>query len=562
MVEREAAVLAASASRDAYAQAAIALGDIAATAGVVVDDVAAARRNVEEQLAAIDEERRVLAVALGALEAVRRDADRARQARDAAAAEVTRRADVSRRAAQALQTLETRLESLQRETKRLSTALDQHLLPLFEWRLEVDPTARLRTLLDEWLTRRRVLDQADQSLPGLRQIVQTTEIGKIRAADAAEQAQRAADQAEARHGSLAEERSTLLSGEASDTAVARLDAAVSAAESVADRVRSDAEASQLALVTVVARVDACAQQADAAAALAEQQSGELADRLALHQLSEVEIAAEARAPDGALDNEARVLSELDERVTSAASAAATRAEDLRAHCDSSVPTMTAEDLALASAETIARESAASEVTAEAEAVIRQDDRARAQTTTIRQMLEKAREAAQIWFRLDELIGDREGRKFRRFAQGLTLDRLVFYANARLTELKPRYSLERRQDGEMLIQVVDNDLGGEVRGLHNLSGGERFLVSLALALGLSEMSTGQGLSIESLFIDEGFGALDSASLGQAISMLEGLHASGRRVGVISHIEEVKERIPVKIVVSPVVRGRSEITVESD
>ena len=108
---------------------------------------------------------------------------------------------------------------------------------------------------------------------------------------------------------------------------------------------------------------------------------------------------------------------------------------------------------------------------------------------------------------------------------------------------------------MIVQVVDHDMAGEVRGLHNLSGGERFLVSLALALGLSEMSTGQGLRIESLFIDERFGALDSASLGQAIGVLEQLHATGRRVGVISHIEEVKERIPVTIAVTPAARGRS-------
>lgn len=152
-----------------------------------------------------------------------------------------------------------------------------------------------------------------------------------------------------------------------------------------------------------------------------------------------------------------------------------------------------------------------------------------------------------------------GNKFRRFAQGLTLDRLLGHANARLAELKPRYELQRGTGGDMLVQVIDHDLAGEVRGLHNLSGGERFLVSLALALGLSEMSTSQGLHIESLFIDEGFGALDSASLGAAIAMLEQLHATGRRVGVISHIEEVKERIPVKITVTPVARGRSVVDV---
>ena len=120
-------------------------------------------------------------------------------------------------------------------------------------------------------------------------------------------------------------------------------------------------------------------------------------------------------------------------------------------------------------------------------------------------------------------------------------------------------MERGAGGDMLIQVVDNDMAGEVRGLHNLSGGERFLISLALALGLAEMSTARGVRIESLFIDEGFGALDPASLGQAISLLEHLHASGRRVGVISHVEELKERIPVRIEVTPTGRGTSRVEV---
>lgn len=111
----------------------------------------------------------------------------------------------------------------------------------------------------------------------------------------------------------------------------------------------------------------------------------------------------------------------------------------------------------------------------------------------------------------------------------------------------------------MVHVIDNDMGGQVRGLHNLSGGERFLVSLALALGLAEMSTARGVKIESLFIDEGFGALDPASLGQALALLEHLHASGRRVGVISHVEELKERVPVKIEITPTGRGTSRVDV---
>ena len=112
---------------------------------------------------------------------------------------------------------------------------------------------------------------------------------------------------------------------------------------------------------------------------------------------------------------------------------------------------------------------------------------------------------------------------------------------------------------MIIEVIDNDMAGQVRGLHNLSGGERFLVSLALALGLAEMSTARGLRIESLFIDEGFGALDPESLGQALALLEHLHAGGRRVGVISHVEELKERIAAKVEIAPTGRGTSAVRV---
>jgi exonuclease SbcC len=142
---------------------------------------------------------------------------------------------------------------------------------------------------------------------------------------------------------------------------------------------------------------------------------------------------------------------------------------------------------------------------------------------------------------------------------LTLDRLLEQANASLVQLKPRFSLERGMGGDMLIQVIDHDMGGRVRGLHNLSGGERFLISLALALGLAAMSTARGVRIESLFIDEGFGALDPSSLGQALALLEHLHATGRRVGIISHVEELKERIAVKIEVKPTGRGTSKLEV---
>jgi prevent-host-death family protein len=189
---------------------------------------------------------------------------------------------------------------------------------------------------------------------------------------------------------------------------------------------------------------------------------------------------------------------------------------------------TAQERNRASAEAEQGQTEAAERRRAAELRLQMDDEVREQTSALRTELDRKAAEADVWLRLNDLIGDAKGANFRRFAQGLTLDRLLVHANARLADLKPRFTLDRVKGGDMLIQVIDNDMGGEVRGLHNLSGGERFLVSLALALGLAEMSTSGGVKIESLFIDEGFGALDPASLGQAVALLEQLHAPGRRV----------------------------------
>jgi exonuclease SbcC len=190
-------------------------------------------------------------------------------------------------------------------------------------------------------------------------------------------------------------------------------------------------------------------------------------------------------------------------------------------------------------------------------VITQDDHARSRVAEITAALNEQRVKTRVWERLDEIIGSADGAKFRRFAQSLTFNQLVRLANRHLADLHPRYELQRAPGGDLVLQVIDRDMADEVRGVHNLSGGERFLVSLSLALGLASMSSGRGIKIESLFIDEGFGALDSKSLAMAVSALEQLQAAGRRVGVISHVDELKERIAVRVEVTPVGGGRSTV-----
>ncbi|MEG0677834.1 MAG: SbcC/MukB-like Walker B domain-containing protein, partial [Comamonas sp.] len=150
----------------------------------------------------------------------------------------------------------------------------------------------------------------------------------------------------------------------------------------------------------------------------------------------------------------------------------------------------------------------------------------------------------LWQRLDGLIGSAKGDKYRKFAQGLTLDHLLHLANRHLNRLHGRYLLRRKPTGELELDIVDGWQGDVTRDTRTLSGGEAFLVSLALALALSDLVSNK-TSIDSLFLDEGFGTLDGDSLEVALTALDALNASGKMIGIISHVEALKERIAAQI-----------------
>ncbi|WDE09615.1 AAA family ATPase [Thalassomonas haliotis] len=146
--------------------------------------------------------------------------------------------------------------------------------------------------------------------------------------------------------------------------------------------------------------------------------------------------------------------------------------------------------------------------------------------------------------LNAMVGSADGAKFRRFAQGLTLAHLVYLANLQLERLHGRYQLQCQQNDALALEVLDTWQGDTVRDTKTLSGGESFLVSLALALALSDLVSAK-TSIDSLFLDEGFGTLDNDTLEIALDALDNLNASGKMIGVISHVETLKERIAVQI-----------------
>ncbi len=171
-------------------------------------------------------------------------------------------------------------------------------------------------------------------------------------------------------------------------------------------------------------------------------------------------------------------------------------------------------------------------------------------------LDALQQEAQRWANLCELIGSANGQKFCAFAQGLTFECVVAHANRALHGMTDRYVLQRELNEPLSLNVVDAYQGGVARSTKNLSGGESFLVSLALALGLSRMSS-RTVRVDSLFLDEGFGTLDEDSLETALHTLSDLRHEGKMIGVISHVQGLKSRISTQISVEPLEGGRSRL-----
>ena len=190
--------------------------------------------------------------------------------------------------------------------------------------------------------------------------------------------------------------------------------------------------------------------------------------------------------------------------------------------------------------------------------VKNDDDARKRREAGGAELQTAEAESLRWGRLKELIGSADGAKFSRFAQSLTLRQLIGLANEHLKVLAERYRLMAAEGDELDLRIVDLYQANVDRPMESLSGGESFLASLALALGLSELAS-RHHPIDSLFIDEGFGTLDSETLEVALSALENLRAGGKTIGLISHVDLLKERLTTQVRVVRGAGGTSRIEV---
>ena len=477
----------------------------------------------------------------------------------------------------------TRLRERERELVETSRQLDdvvgrravqedrrdraiEALAPLLDhregWRVELaaDPrgaSARLSTEVRVWQEKHRDQAALQQRLDDLTRRRDVQKDGARAQAGFAEEQETAASRSRAELTVTEKQRLVLLGGRPTGEVRGELERAVSAAEEALEtgrrahdaRARAAAEAHAVAEEArrrLVARQQALREAVD-----------ELGGQLDQRGLPEASVSGWLLAPEALEELRTRIRA-LEQRRGEASAVLEELREQTRTHREERAPERTAVESLAALTEARDRVRAAREQVGEAEFPLRSDDANQSKASELRPQLEEQRGVAGIWADLDALVGQADGSKFRKYAQGLTLERLLLQANGHLEELVPRYRLERIPGGayDMELQVVDRDMGDEVRPVTSLSGGESFLVSLALALGLSSLSASD-TSVDSLFIDEGFGTLDSDTLAVAVSVLDALQARGRQVGVISHVEGLANDIGVRVEVVRVAPGWSKV-----
>ncbi|MFO0760331.1 MAG: AAA family ATPase [Byssovorax sp.] len=353
-------------------------------------------------------------------------------------------------------------------------------------------------------------------------------------------------------------RAALLGGRAVSEVRAALDGAIASAESALaaargaerDRVKAAADAAAALRSAEAAHAAAEARAAEADQALARALDDAGIDRATLDlRLSRDDRWIEATE---------RAIREAEQARVSARARREERARMREEHEASGRPAL--DEAAVLASLPAAQErlDRVAQALAGAQVELERDDAARRDHAKGAEELARRQKLAERWQILDDLIGSADGKKFRVFAQSLTLEALLSHANEHLGELAPRYLLSRVPHTDLDLQIVDQDMAGEVRSTSSLSGGESFLVSLSLALGLSSLAA-HDVRIETLFIDEGFGTLDPETLDTALAALETLQATGRQIGLISHVSGLAEQIGLEVRVERVGGGRSRVRV---
>ncbi|MCH2212902.1 MAG: AAA family ATPase [Fuerstiella sp.] len=412
--------------------------------------------------------------------------------------------------------------------------------------------------------------QIASELNSLTQTIQTQVARMGPLEEAVRQSRRALVAGEAEYKAAAEaqeellkQREQLLSGRAADDVEAELLHGVRTAEQAA-------ESTAVAYHRADKQQQSAMQQLESAKSLRTTTAAELQsaknrlttwiDRFVVQysrQLSMDELQLMLSRDQDWIGDQRQRLKQRDDDVTAAESALNVHSDRIQHH-EKQRPTPEEEQTVIRSRDQLVEElKQCKAAETRAAAVLTSDDQRREQNAALARELTQREATAAPWIKLNDLIGSKEGDKFRMIAQRRTLDVLLSYANQQLNQLAVRYRLQRLPESLNLI-VIDELMGDQRRSVHSLSGGESFLVSLSLALGLASLTSSR-MRIESLFIDEGFGSLDPETLNTAMNALMHLEAQGRKVGVISHVTEMTDAIPVQVQVVKRKGGASKVVV---
>ncbi len=445
-------------------------------------------------------------------------------------------------------------KALARVREGLAAALQPwHGAPLADTDLDA-LAAELTARRDAWQARATRLQALATELGRLGEGIARQEEALQRAAAALAEAERTADAQAKQLAADEAARAERFGDRDPDREEERLQAAVTDAEARLARAREAVDAAQTALTEQQARRDALEQAI----------TGREAELTAAEARFRAALAAAGFADEAAFEA-ARLPAEERERLAAEAEALASERERLTAReAELRKALATAEAAAPDDSDPTALKARLAELEerqgelqqrlgAIGERLAQQAAREQAQRALLARIEAQRREWAR-WNDLHALIGSADGKKYRNFAQGLTFELVIGHANEQLRRMSDRYLLVHDPTAPLTLNVIDQYQGGEIRSTRNLSGGESFLVSLALALGLSRMAS-RNVQVDSLFLDEGFGTLDEDALELALETLAGLQQEGKLIGVISHVPALKARITTQIEVVPQSGGRS-------
>jgi exonuclease SbcC len=427
--------------------------------------------------------------------------------------------------------------------------------------LDVDPTGvsvTLSTVATEYAGLREQVGQLEMTLQRLAPERAAAGASLEHAQAQVTAAALLLDQRRMAEGEKARARAELLDGEATASHRTRINEACRTTREVLAHARETKSANDAAFQAAGARCDEAAaglETANGRNALAE----EAFSAACLDIARSSDQVAALIATDLALSRALRGrIQEIDRSVNDAGAAVVLRQNDLHRALEGFDETTDAEALTAVIAELATEIGDLQQRIGVLSAALARDDEARRAATSLSAEIDTAKAELAIWQAVDDAVGSASGDRFRRFVQGITLDHMVQLANDHLHALTPRYRLARGTASDLTLHIIDRDMGDEVRGTRSLSGGERFLVSLALALALSGLE-GRSSFVDTLFIDEGFGSLDAETLDLAVDALETLQGRGQKVGVITHVAAMIGRIAVQVRVEKRGGGRSEIKV---